>query len=233
MNITVVGIDFSNLLTAIIFSSHGHTVTCIDTDEASIESLKLGVLPFDEPGIDEFFYLANTIGTLSFSTDAESIAHSEVVIFNGDLCNGTGGIEQLPFLENIGLLKQRAVIVLLGDSQQHANRYLADFIVEKWALVVEVASIPRFFNRGTAIDDWLNLERLVIGVRNAIAGSRLKRLFASVATKHCVHCEFDLRVPELVEQESESVVNDMNLFLARLQSEYAKQLESVPDRKNN
>src|SRR6056297_1005152 len=100
MNITVIGTGYVGLVTGSIFSIQGHEVTCIDTDKKKIDDLRRGILPIDEPGLDEIVDLGVSQGSLQFGTDATTAASQADVIF---LAVGTpqneSGAADLQFLE--------------------------------------------------------------------------------------------------------------------------------------
>ena len=81
MNIAVVGTGYVGLVTGACFAGSGNNVICVDIDESKVESLKNGVIPFFEPGLEDVVKTNIDEGRLSFTTDAKSAIENSSIIF--------------------------------------------------------------------------------------------------------------------------------------------------------
>lgn len=215
MNITVIGTGYVGLVTGSIFSIQGHDVTCIDIDEKKIDGLRRGLLPIYEPGLDEVVELGVSQGSLQFSTDAASAASQSDVIF---LAVGTpqndSGAANLEYLEAAAesiacAAKKGAIVVIKSTVPVGTNRRISDIIESKCGHRVDVANNPEFLKEGTAVDDCLKPDRIVLGVRNKRVGDVLQRLYAPLLAT-ADQCQLILMEPESAEMTKYTA----NCFLA-------------------
>ncbi|CAE7675012.1 ywqF, partial [Symbiodinium microadriaticum] len=183
MKVTVIGTGYVGLVTGTVFSIQGHDVTCVDTNREKIDGLRRGVLPIYEPGLAELVETGIANCCLSFSTDAAAASEDADVIF---LAVGTpqseSGAADLSYLkaaaESIAdSAKKGAVVVIKSTVPVGTNRQIAQLLAEKSGRAIDVASNPEFLKEGTAIDDCLNPDRIILGVRNKRVAFVLQRLY--------------------------------------------------------
>jgi len=170
-NICVVGSGHVGLVTGACLAELGNRVICMDDDFKKVESLKAGVMPFYEPGLEEMVYRNVNNGRLSITTDIkESVEQAEIVF----ICVGTPqkptGEADLSYVE--------AASRSIGEAM---NSYKV--IVEKSTVPVktggwvkrtirlsnsnfDVVSNPEFLREGKAIHDVMHPDRIVIGVES-------------------------------------------------------------------
>ncbi|MFH1551102.1 MAG: UDP-glucose/GDP-mannose dehydrogenase family protein [Planctomycetota bacterium] len=185
MNICIVGTGYVGLVTGTIFAHKGHNVICIDKEEDKVNMLKEGRMPIYEPGLDKLVEENVRAGRLNFSTDIEAGVTSSQIIF---IAVGTppseDGRADLSYIEQVARQVAR-----------HMNEY--KIIVEKSTVPVQtgekvkttiemnvrskiefdVVSNPEFLKEGSAIEDALHPDRIVIGVSSERARKVMEDLY--------------------------------------------------------
>ncbi|PIR65362.1 MAG: UDP-glucose 6-dehydrogenase [Candidatus Omnitrophica bacterium CG12_big_fil_rev_8_21_14_0_65_43_15] len=210
MKITVVGSGYVGLVTGACFADLGNDVFCVDNDKAKIASLKKGIMPIFEPGLEEMVLRNYKAGRLKFTTDIKTAAKKSTVIF---IAVGTppkpSGEPDLSSIEAV----TRQVASVLDSSYK--------IIVEKSTVPVEtgewvkytlsinskkkanfdVASNPEFLREGSAINDFMHPDRIVLGVESKSAKETLLALFEPFKAPVIVT---DIKSAELIKHASNS-----------------------------
>ncbi len=185
MNITVVGSGYVGLVTGTCFASLGNKVTCVDIDAAKIAKLKKGIMPIYEPGLEELVHENMKKKSLTFTTDLKTAAKKAQIIF---IAVGTppknNGDADLSFVENVArtiatemtsyklIVEKSTVPVQTGE---WLKRTLARY--GKKSVPFDVASNPEFLREGTAVKDFMNPDRIVLGVESKKARTLLTELY--------------------------------------------------------
>lgn len=205
MKITVVGTGYVGLVTGAIFSIQGHEVTCVDLDEAKIEGLKRGKLPIYEPGLDEVVELGVNQGCLAFTTNlATAAAESELVFLAVGTPQSETGAANLEYLiaaaESVAdAIPKGAIVVIKSTVPVGTNARIEKVIESRCGRRVDVANNPEFLKEGTAIDDCLNPDRIVLGVRNKRVGDVLQKLYEPLIASAERPCPVLVMDPESAE----------------------------------
>lgn len=185
MKLTVVGTGYVGLVAGTCFAEYGNQVHCVDIDQNKIEKLKQGVMPIYEPGLQEMVLRNHERGRLHFTTDlAEAVQNSLIVFIAVGTPDGGDGRPDL-----------RGVLKVAEDLGRHMNGY--KIIVNKSTVPVgtadrvkaavaksaahefDVVSNPEFLREGRAIDDFMNPERVVIGVSSERAAQAMHELYGA------------------------------------------------------
>src|SRR3954452_5644063 len=178
--IGVIGTGYVGLVTAAGFAELGNDVYCIDIDAAKIEGLEQGVMPIWEPGLAEL--VAKHRDRLHFSTDlAEALEHARLLfvavgtppLYSGDadLSAVHAVVESMPASDHHALVMKSTVPVGTGG---HIKRKFAESGKEGFRYV----SCPEFLKEGSALDDFLAPDRVVIGDEGDWAGDAVEELYA-------------------------------------------------------
>jgi UDPglucose 6-dehydrogenase len=186
MNVCVVGTGYVGLVTGAVFADLGNEVICVDKVREKIEGLKRGQMPIYEPGLEEMVARNVADGRLSFTTDlAEGVRKSEIVFIavgtppkaNGE--TDLGSVEEVA--EGIAQAMDRyKVIVNKSTVPVGTGELVRDIIVknQKEPVPFDVVSNPEFLREGSAIEDTLRPDRIVIGAPNQQVAMTLLELYA-------------------------------------------------------
>ena len=171
MNICVVGTGYVGLVTGAVFADLGNDVVCVDKVRGKIDSLKAGKMPIYEPGLEEMVVRNVDDGRLTFTTDLPAAVRQSDVVF---IAVGTppreSGETDLSHVEavaaEIGKTMDRyKVIVNKSTVPVGTGELVREVITRHQARPIEfdVVSNPEFLREGSAIEDTLRPDRIVIG----------------------------------------------------------------------
>ncbi len=185
MNITVVGTGYVGLVTGACFSEFGNHVTCVDKDVAKIEMLRRGQMPIYEPGLDEVVERNVKAGRLFFETDLPKAIRSSLVVFIAvGTPQGNDGRADLTFVREVAAqiaenLNEFKVIVTKSTVPAGTGRMVRSIIEGKRAEdhPFSVASNPEFLREGSAIEDFMRPNRVVLGTEDETAAAILRDLY--------------------------------------------------------
>jgi UDPglucose 6-dehydrogenase len=181
--IAVIGAGYVGLTTAACFSSLGHEVICADIDEQRVERLRAGEIPIVEAGLEALVREGMEGGRLRFVVGAEVAARSAEFAY---LCvptpQGDDGSADLSYIEaaarQIGpVLPSEAVVVNKSTVPVGSTRVVERVLGRD---DVAVVSNPEFLREGSAVHDFLNPERIVIGSDDQSAAVRVAALYIGV-----------------------------------------------------
>ncbi|MEW5807001.1 MAG: UDP-glucose/GDP-mannose dehydrogenase family protein [Acidobacteriota bacterium] len=185
MNITVVGTGYVGLVTGACFSEFGVNVTCVDKVVEKIRALENGEIPIYEPGLEELVNKNRRTGRLTFTTDLSKAIQDSLVIF---IAVGTppteDGSADLTFVEEVAdavaeNLNGYKVVVTKSTVPMGTGERIKRLINEnrKGRFSFSVASNPEFLREGSAIEDFMHPNRVVIGAEDDQAIAILKDLY--------------------------------------------------------
>ena len=186
MNICVVGTGYVGLVTGAVFADLGNDVICVDKVRAKIDSLKAGRMPIYEPGLEEMVARNVEDGRLSFTTELlTAIRQSDVIFIAVGTPPRETGETDLSHVEAVAAEIGRAmdrykVIVNKSTVPVGTGELVREVIARHQTRPVEfdVVSNPEFLREGSAIEDTLRPDRIVIGAPNQHAAMRLVELYA-------------------------------------------------------
>ncbi|WP_353124160.1 UDP-glucose dehydrogenase family protein [Dysgonomonas capnocytophagoides] len=189
MKIAVVGTGYVGLVTGTCFSEVGIDVHCIDVDSRKIESLKEGIIPIYEPGLEDMVIKNYKAGRLQFSTDLSAILNNVDVVFSavGTPPDEDGSADLKYVLEvarTIGKNLTKYVLVVTKSTVPVGTAQLVKKAIQEELdkrglsdLKFDVASNPEFLKEGAAIDDFMSPDRVVVGVESDRAKEVMDRLY--------------------------------------------------------
>ncbi|MGZ3649594.1 MAG: UDP-glucose dehydrogenase family protein [Bdellovibrionota bacterium] len=183
MKVAIVGTGYVGLVAGTCFAETGNEVYCVDIDPAKIATLKKGESPIYEPGLTELLKKNLDEGRLHFTTDLKDAVGKSQVIF---LAVGTPSSVD-------GSADLTAVLKVAGDIASAANGFkivvnkstvpvgtakkVSDIMRSKTSHPFSVVSNPEFLKEGSAIDDFLKPDRVVIGTDNDEAWNVMRELY--------------------------------------------------------
>ncbi|HCO66368.1 MAG TPA: UDP-glucose 6-dehydrogenase [Dysgonomonas sp.] len=189
MKIAIVGTGYVGLVTGTCFSEMGMTVHCVDVDSNKIENLKKGIIPIYEPGLEEMVRRNFDAGRLYFSTDlAEILGQVDVVFIAVGTPPGVDGSADMRYVlevvHTIGKNLNKYILVVtkstvpVGTAQQ-VKDVIRDELDKRGlsGLEFDVASNPEFLKEGSAIDDFMHPDRVVVGIENERTKEIMDRLY--------------------------------------------------------
>jgi UDPglucose 6-dehydrogenase len=215
MHICVVGVGYVGLVTGACFAEFGVNVSCVDKDVAKIDLLKQGEVPFYEPGLTELIRKNSREGRLSFTTDAGNGIRQSLVIF---IAVGTpsapDGSADLQYIREVATtighnLDGYKVIVTKSTVPVGTSQMIAQIIEEerKTEISFDVVSNPEFLREGSAIEDFMRPNRVVIGAESDQAIAILKDLYSPLYLIETPFVITDVQTSEMIKYAS-------NAFLA-------------------
>jgi UDPglucose 6-dehydrogenase len=186
MNICVVGTGYVGLVTGAVFADLGNDVICVDNAIKKIEALRAGQMPIYEPGLEEMVVRNKDDGRLTFSTDLPAAVRQADVIF---IAVGTPpketGETDLSHVEavaaEIGRSMERYKVVVNKSTVPVGTGELVREVITRHQprpLDFDVVSNPEFLREGSAIEDTLRPDRIVIGAPNQQVAMTLVELYA-------------------------------------------------------
>jgi UDPglucose 6-dehydrogenase len=188
MNICVVGTGYVGLVTGAVFADLGNDVVCVDNDRAKVEALKAGRMPIYEPGLEEM--VARNAGDqrLAFTTDmGAGVRHGDVIFIAVGTPPKATGETDLSHVEavaaEIGRCMDRyKVVVNKSTVPVGTGELVREVIVRHQPRPVEfdVVSNPEFLREGSAIEDTLRPDRIVIGAPTQQVAMTLVELYAPI-----------------------------------------------------
>jgi UDPglucose 6-dehydrogenase len=185
MNICVVGVGYVGLVTGACFSEFGLRVTCVDKDASKIAMLNEGRVPIYEPGLGELVGKNMNEGRLSFTTDIKESVRNALVIFIavGTPPDQEGGAD-LRYVEEVArsigqTMNGYKVVVTKSTVPVGTGKMIEGIIKESQPspCAFDVASNPEFLREGSAIEDFMRPNRIVIGAESDQAIAILEDLY--------------------------------------------------------
>ncbi|MGE8033507.1 UDP-glucose dehydrogenase family protein [Lysinibacillus sp. NPDC093692] len=185
MNVAVIGTGYVGLVTGVVLSEIGHTVTCIDIDENKVKSLKSGKSPIYEPGLDDLMMRNIGKNRLSFTmSHKEAFKEAEIVFIAVGTPQSESGAPDLSYIKqaakDIALNIIRDTIVVVKSTVPVGTNDLIKTIIEKHLIVnacVDIVSNPEFLREGFAIHDTFHADRIVIGAESEVIGDKIEQLY--------------------------------------------------------
>jgi UDPglucose 6-dehydrogenase len=215
MHISVIGTGYVGLVTGACFAEFGVNVTCMDSDAQRIASLEKGEVPFYEPGIKELVAKGLRENRLTFTTDIAKAVDQALVIFIavGTPPRGDGSAD-LSYVEEVGRgiarnMKGYKVIVTKSTVPVGTGETLRAVIKEHQTDVFgfDIVANPEFLREGSAIEDFLRPNRVVLGTNSEQAVAIMKDLYRPLYLIETPFVVTDIPTAELIKYAS-------NAFLA-------------------
>jgi UDPglucose 6-dehydrogenase len=186
VNICVVGTGYVGLVTGAVFADLGNDVVCVDNDPAKVADLIEGRMPIYEPGLEEMVARNTADARLSFTTDLAAAVRRSVIVF---ITVGTppkaDGQTDLSAVESVarGIAQamERYIVVVNKSTVPVGTGEFVREVIERHqtrAVAFDVVSNPEFLREGSAIEDTLRPDRIVIGAPTQQVAMTLLELYA-------------------------------------------------------
>jgi UDPglucose 6-dehydrogenase len=210
--ICVIGVGYVGLVTAACFADLGNRVVALDVDEQRIENLKRGILPIYEPGLEELVARNTKGGRLSFTTSyAEALKGVEFAFIAVGTPSSVDGNADLQYVDSAARsiaqnMSDPLIIINKSTVPIGTGDWVADIVrgAQPKPIDFSVVSCPEFLREGSAIGDFMNPHRNVIGSLDKDAANKVAQLHLPLRAPIVIT---DLRTAEMIKYAS-------NAFLA-------------------
>ncbi len=208
----VIGTGYVGLVSGVMMSYLGHDVTCLDSDISKIDQLKKNILPIYEPKLAEYLPPLVKSGKLRFTASYSAELQNSQAVFitvgTPSLPSGKADLQYIfAAIDNLcPWIKDDCLIIIKSTVPPTTCNQIIDYLNNK-NFKFSVASNPEFLREGTAIEDFLNPDRILIGTNNKQAEDLLKEIYRPLITKNIPMVSTDLVTAELTKYVS-------NAFLA-------------------
>lgn len=209
MKISIIGSGYVGLVTGACFADLGNKVICVDNDKSKIKKLKSGIIPIYEPGLEDLVRRNKREGRLFFTCDIkEAVKKSEVIFIAVGTPSKDTGDADLTFVEHVSreiavsmpsyrlIVEKSTVPVNTGEWVEHTIR-----VFNRRNIKFDVASNPEFLKEGSAIEDFMHPDRIVIGVKSKKARDILTELYKPLKAPIVVT---DIKSAEIIKHASNS-----------------------------
>ncbi|HVN53442.1 MAG TPA: UDP-glucose/GDP-mannose dehydrogenase family protein [Anaerolineaceae bacterium] len=212
-NICVVGTGYVGLVTGACFADLGNQVACLDVDESRIENLRQGVMPIYEPGLEQLVLQNVRAGRLTFTGDySEALKDAEFAFIAVGTPSGVDGEADLQYVrqaaESIADVVDHPIVVINKSTVPvGTGDWVAEIISKRRLgkpLDFYVVSNPEFLREGSAINDFMDPDRVILGSMHKDAANKVAQIYLSL---RCPILITDLRTAEMIKYAS-------NAFLA-------------------
>lgn len=206
MNLTVVGTGYVGLVTGACLAKFGNNVRCVDNDVEKVNKLKRAEVPFYEPGLSEI--ICNNINAerLSFSTSLEdSLSTAEICFITVGTPSNPDGSANLSFVQDVATtigktITEPMVVVVKSTVPVRTCEMVRDIISGMLksrgvSVQVDVVSNPEFLREGSAVHDFLEPDRVIVGAESDNAEEFMRELYSFLPPEKVLF--MDLRSSEM------------------------------------
>jgi UDPglucose 6-dehydrogenase len=218
MKLGIIGSGYVGLVTGTCFAHLGHQVLCVDNDLKKIAMLKKGKTPIYEPGLEEMIRENVKRKRLSFTNKIETaVANCEVLFICVNTPPKENGEADLSYVENVSRsiahnLKEYRLIIEKSTVPVQTGEWIRKTIksIQSKESLFDVASNPEFLREGSAIHDFLNPDRIIVGVSSPKAEKMLRKLYSSFTAPLLVT---DIKSAEIIKHASNSFLATKIAFI--------------------
>jgi UDPglucose 6-dehydrogenase len=183
MKICVVGVGYVGLVTAACLAETGNNIVCVDNDDDKIAALRDGVIPIYEPSLSELVKHNLKVGRLHFTTDLKYGVENSLIIF---LAVGTpsspDGSADISGVLSVASeiaehLSDYRIIATKSTVPVGTHRKVTDVIKAKTKVPFDYVSVPEFLKEGSAVEDCMRPDRIIIGSNSQQVQETMKQLY--------------------------------------------------------
>jgi UDPglucose 6-dehydrogenase len=194
MNILIIGTGYVGLVTGTCLAELGHQVTCLDINANKIGSLQQGIIPFYEPGLSDLVMHNVKRGSLLFTTSyEEAVPMSDVIFLAVPTPSKDNGACDLSYFfsaaHSIATYIDHYVVIVnkstvpVGTADQIDQLIKQDLSLREAHIEYDVVSNPEFLKEGSAIDDFMRPDRMIIGASSNRAVTIMQDLYSPLISK--------------------------------------------------
>ncbi len=224
MNIAMIGTGYVGLVSGACFSEFGIDVTCVDMDAAKIETLNQGAIPIYEPGLDDLVARNMEAGRLSFSTDLANAVRGADAVFIavGTPTRRGDGHADLQYVfaaaeEIADAMNGYTVVVTKSTVPVGTGRQVQQVIKDRRPDAnFDIASNPEFLREGSAIEDFMRPDRVVVGFESERARDIMATLYRPLYLHETPMLFTTLETSELIKYATNSFLATKITFINQM-----------------
>jgi len=217
MKISVIGTGYVGLVSGTCFAEMGNDVICVDIDEKKVNSLKKGIVPIYEPGLERMVLENYKKGTLNFTTDIkDALDNSNICFIAVGTPMGEDGSADLQYVlavaSSIGQNMKRHMFIVdkstvpVGTADKVREAIQNELDKRGSDLTFDVISNPEFLKEGDAISDFMKPDRVVIGANSQEAIDTMRELYAPFTRSHDRFISMDIRSAEMTKYTANAML---------------------------
>lgn len=227
MKVTVFGSGYVGLVTGVCLAEVGNDVVCVDVDQHKIDELVKGNIPIYEPGLDVMVKENLAAGRLHFTTDAkQAVEHGTFQFIAVGTPPDEDGSADLQYVlavaETIATYMNDYTVVInkstvpVGTADK-VNAKIKQTLSDRDAVVeYDVVSNPEFLKEGSAIDDFMKPDRIIVGTDNPRTTELLKALYSPFNRNHERVISMDIKSAELTKYAANAMLATKISFMNEL-----------------
>lgn len=210
--ISVAGTGYVGLVAGVCFAEVGHQVICVDIDENKVETMKQGISPIYEAGLEELMQKNYAAGRMHYTTDyATAYKDADAIFIGVGTPEQPDGSADLSYIATVARqiaenIEKDCLVVVKSTvpvgTNDKVEQFIKDFLVND--VKVEVASNPEFLAQGTAVHDTMQAARIIIGTESKWAEEMLIEIYEP----------FNLPIVSVSRRSAEMIKYASNDFLA-------------------
>lgn len=222
MKVAVVGVGYVGLVAAACLADGGNHVVCVDNDPQKIENLKNGIIPIYEPGLTEMVKRNKESGRLVFTTDLKRGVDNSLVIFIGvgtpSAADGSADISTvLKVAEQIAdMMDEYRIIVTKSTVPVGTYKKVSDIISGRTEVEFDYVSNPEFLKEGSALEDFLKPDRVIVGTTNPAVIEIMRQLYAPFMRKRSRMISMDPASAEMTKYAANTMLATRISFMNEL-----------------
>ena len=221
MKISVFGSGYVGLVTASCLAELGNQVCCVDVDSKKVEKLTRGESPIYEPGLEKLLQENLKSRRLTFTTDAETgVTHGEVIFIAVGTPPQPNGSVDMQYVETVaktigrylgnkGSETHTVVVnkstVPVGTADQ-VRAWILSAMPNNQSLKFSVVSNPEFLKEGSAVQDFMRADRIVIGIDTEESSKIMRALYAPINRNRDKLMVMDIRSAELTKYAANAML---------------------------
>ncbi|MBS0350111.1 MAG: UDP-glucose/GDP-mannose dehydrogenase family protein [Proteobacteria bacterium] len=217
MKVSIYGTGYVGLVTGVCLAEVGHRVLCRDIDPAKITQLKLGRIPIYEPGLENLLKKNILENRIQFTTDVkEAVAYAELQIIAVGTPPLADGSADLSFVMEVAqaiaqhmqsskLLVNKSTVPV-GTADRVSAIVAAELAKRQTKIHFSVASNPEFLKEGSAVEDFMKPDRIILGTEQREAEIKLRELYGPFNRNHDRIIIMDIRSAELTKYAANAML---------------------------
>ena len=211
MKLSIIGSGHVGLVSGACFAEIGHSVICVDSNREKIEKLSNGIIPIYEPGLEELVKKGRSNGRLLFTHElGKAVRDSDVIFVAVGTPPRPDGKADLSYVETVckeisGVMDSYKIIVEKSTVPVETGEWVKRTLQSNVNSVdFDVVSNPEFLREGTAIKDFMEPDRIVIGVESKRAEKTMREIYAPLSAPIVIT---DIKSAEIIKHASNSFLS--------------------------